>query len=191
MKESTMSTKKNINAGKKPQHKLNVSKWFTWSAVIIVAVVVYYNLHSSQHQPSTSPVEKGTAPQFTLSDMTGRSVSLSDYRGKVVILDFWATWCPPCKKEIPDFIALQNQYALQGLQIIGVGLDEPSNVASFVQQYGINYPVVVGDDAIANRYGGVSGIPTTFIIDKQGKIRNRYEGFTDRSVFEAEIKKLL
>ena len=186
-----MSKKKNITAGKKAQPRINYSKWFGWSALIVVAVVVYYNLNSTREQLSASPVEKGTAPQFTLSDIHGRSVSLSEYRGKVVILDFWATWCPPCKKEIPDFIALQNQYAMQGLQVIGIGLDEPSKVASFVKQYGINYPVVVGDDAVANLYGGVTGIPTTFIIDKQGKIGKRFEGFTERSVFEAELKKLL
>jgi peroxiredoxin len=131
------------------------------------------------------------APQFTLTDITGHPISLSNYRGKVVILDFWASWCPPCRREIPDFISLQKQYASQGLQIIGIGLDQPNNVAAFVQQYGINYPVAVGDDAISNLYGGVSGIPTTFIIDKEGNISNKFEGFTDRTVFEQEIKKLL
>ncbi len=176
--------------GKKPQPKSNYSKWFVWSAIIIGAVSVYYNLTTPAQSPLTSPTQKGAAPQFTLSDIEGRQLSLSHYRGKVVILDFWATWCPPCKKEIPDFISLQNQYASQGLQIIGIGLDEPSAVASFARQNGINYPVAVGDDAIANLYGGVSGIPTTFIIDRNGTIKNRFEGFTDRSVFEAEIRKL-
>ncbi len=176
--------------GKKSLPKINYSKWFVWAAVIIGAGSVYYNLSTPEQTSLTSPTQKGAAPQFTLSDIEGRHVSLSQYRGKVVILDFWATWCPPCKKEIPDFISLQHQYASQGLQIIGIGLDEPSAVASFARTNGINYPVAVGDDAIANLYGGVSGIPTTFIIDRNGNIKNRFEGFTDRSVFEAEIKKL-
>jgi cytochrome c biogenesis protein CcmG/thiol:disulfide interchange protein DsbE len=146
---------------------------------------------STQPHHSASLTTKVEAPQFTLSDMAGRPISLSNYRGKVVILDFWAPWCPPCRREIPDFISLQDQYASQGLQIIGIGLDQPNNVASFVQQYGINYPVAIGDDAISNLYGGISGIPTTFIIDKEGNISNKFEGFTNRTVFEEEIKKLL
>ena len=172
--------------------KNNYLKWIKWSGVLIGAVSVFYVMSSSSapHQYSPASNTNAAAPQFTLTDVVGHPLSLSNYRGKVVILDFWAPWCPPCRREIPDFISLQKQYASQGLQIIGIGLDQPSNVASFVQQYGINYPVAIGDDAISNLYGGVSGIPTTFIIDKEGNISNKFEGFTDRTVFEQEIKKL-
>ena len=168
-------------------------RWIVWSVVLIGVAGIFYfvNDSSSSHQSSGSPVMNTAAPSFTLSDIGGRSVSLSDYHGKVVILDFWAPWCPPCRREIPDFIALQNQYASQGLQVIGIGLDQPNNVAAFAQQQGINYPVVIGDDAITNLYGGISGIPTTFFIDRQGNIKNRFVGFTRKSVFEEEIKKLL
>jgi cytochrome c biogenesis protein CcmG/thiol:disulfide interchange protein DsbE len=178
---------------KASERKNKYSKWIVWSIALIGAVAIFYiiGLPSTQPHLSASSTAKVEAPQFTLSDIEGRPISLSKYRGKVVILDFWAPWCPPCRREIPDFISLQNQYASKGLQIIGIGLDQPNNVASFVQQHGINYPVVVGDDAIANLYGGVSGIPTTFIIDRQGNIINKFEGFTNRTVFEEEIKKLL
>jgi peroxiredoxin len=169
------------------------SKWIVWLLVLIVASTVCYMVGStSTQQPSSTPsTTNAEAPSFTLSDVDGHSVSLSNYRGKVVILDFWAPWCPPCRREIPDFIALQNQYASQGLQIIGIGLDQPNNVASFVQEHGINYPVVVGNNVITNLYGGISGIPTTFVIDRQGNIINKFEGFTKKGIFEEEIKKLL
>ncbi len=108
-----------------------------------------------------------------------------------MVLDFWATWCPPCKKEIPDFIELQKQYGSQGVQIVGIALDQPDKVSEFVQQNGVNYPILLGNDAITAKYGGIDGIPTTFVIDKQGKIVNRFEGFRPRSTFEAEIKRLL
>lgn len=133
----------------------------------------------------------GSAPAFTLTDLSGKPVSLSDFRGKVVILDFWATWCPPCKKEIPDFVELQKQYGSQGLQIVGIALDQPNKVMDFTKQNGINYPVLLGNEATTVTYGGIDGIPTTFIIDKKGKIINRFEGFRPRSVFESEIRKLL
>ncbi len=175
------------------ERKYKYPKLIMWSLVLIgaVAFISLIGFPSNQPRHSAAPTMKGAAPQFTLSDIGGRSISLSRYRGKVVILDFWAPWCPPCRREIPDFVSLQNQYASRGLQIIGIGLDQPNNVASFVQQYGINYPVAIGDEAISNLYGGVSGIPTTFIIDRKGNIINKFEGFTTRTVFEDEIKKLL
>ncbi len=143
-------------------------------------------------KPALPPdTESGRAPAFTLNDINGRPVSLSDFRGKVVVLDFWATWCPPCKREIPDFIELQSHYGSQGLQVIGVGLDEPDKLKSFAAGHGMNYAVLLGTDAIAMRYGGISGIPTTFIIDKNGNIADRFEGFTSKDVFESEIKRLL
>jgi peroxiredoxin len=176
-----------------PKKKNKYPKWIVWSGVLIGAVSIFYVMSSSSTPRQYSPASNtnAAAPQFTLTDVVGHPITLSNYRGKVVILDFWAPWCPPCRREIPDFISLQNQYTSQGLQIIGIGLDQQSNVAAFVQQYGINYPVAVGDDAISNLYGGVSGIPTTFIIDKEGNISNKFEGFTDRTIFEQEIKKLL
>jgi peroxiredoxin len=133
------------------------------------------------------------APQFNLTDTNGKSVKLSDYKGKVIILDFWATWCPPCRAEIPNFVELQKEYGKQGLAVIGVSLDQGgvAGVADFAKAQGINYPIVMGNQDVADTYGGIQAIPTTFIIDKDGNIAARHEGFTDKSEFEAEIKKLL
>lgn len=173
--------------------KNKYSKWFASVAALFGVVIVFYffTAASASNKDTTSPAMNTSAPQFTLTDIEGNPVSLSKLRGKVVILDFWATWCPPCRMEIPDLIALQKQYGSQGLQIIGIGLDEKNTVASFVKQHGINYPVAIGTDEVSNLFGGISGIPTTFIIDKQGNIQNKFEGYTKKNVFEKEIKKLL
>lgn len=133
------------------------------------------------------------APDWQLQDLEGKSVRLSDFKGKVVVLNFWATWCPPCRREIPDFVALQKQYADKGLVIIGVSLDEggAAVVKPFVKKMGINYPVVMGDQKTMAAYGGIQVVPTTFIIDKTGKLAAQHEGGADRATFEAEIKPLL
>ena len=142
---------------------------------------------------TSSHLMAAPAPDWSLQDLTGKTIKLSDFKGKVVILDFWATWCPPCRAEIPHFVDLQKQYKDQGLVIIGMSLDEGGNavVAPFAKKQNINYPVVIGNQDIAQQYGGVQGIPTTFVIDPSGNIVSRHEGFTDPSVFEGEIKKIL
>ena len=133
------------------------------------------------------------APDFTLKDQSQAEVKLSDFKGKVVILDFWATWCPPCRAEIPEFIALQKQYAAQGLTVVGVSLDTDgaSVVKSFMKRNGMNYPVVIGDEKIASDYGGISAIPTTFVLDRTGNIVTSHQGFASQVVFESEIRPLL
>jgi thiol-disulfide isomerase/thioredoxin len=133
------------------------------------------------------------APAWQLQSPAGQAVQLSDFKGKVVVLDFWATWCPPCRAEIPDFVALQKQYGDKGLVIVGVSLDQggPDLVTKFMQAHGMDYPVVMGNEQISDEYGGIQGIPTTFVIDRQGKIVSSHIGETDKSVFEDEIKKLL
>lgn len=133
------------------------------------------------------------APDFTLPTIYGDSLSLSDYKGKAIILDFWATWCPPCVQEIPDFIELYNKYKDKGLVIIGVSLDRGSvsDVKSFCEDIGIDYPIVMGNDRVSQKYGGIRGIPTTFIIDRDGMIVNKFVGYRPPEVFEAEVKKLL
>ena len=109
----------------------------------------------------------------------------------MVVLNFWATWCPPCRREIPDFISLQAAFGPKGLQIVGIALDEPEKVKAFSREAGINYPVLLGTEEITVRYGGISGIPTTFIIDRDGNIVTSFEGQAPRDVFEHEIRKVL
>ncbi len=133
------------------------------------------------------------APDWKLTDLNGKRVSLSDFHGKVVILDFWATWCMPCRIEIPHFIELQKQYGDKGLAVIGVSLDEqgPDVVKKFVKQLSVNYPIVIGNEKVADAYGGIVAIPTTFVIDRQGRIVSQHMGYNDKATFEKEIQSLL
>jgi thiol-disulfide isomerase/thioredoxin len=133
------------------------------------------------------------SPAWELKSVDRKLVKSSDFSGKVVILDFWATWCGPCRLEIPSFIELQKQYADKGLVIVGVSLDQngASAVKPFMVKTGINYPVLLGDQTIVSSFGGVEAIPTTFIIDRGGKIVRKHVGYSEKADFEAEIKPLL
>jgi len=137
--------------------------------------------------------EKKQAPNFRLKSLAGNTVRLSDYRGKVVIVDFWATWCPPCRKEIPDFVSLFREFSGRGLMILGISLDHQGEkvVKNFVRKYGVNYPILMTDGKVDQLYGGVSAIPTTFIIDREGIIRKKHVGYRPKNVFKREVKELL
>ncbi len=137
--------------------------------------------------------ERRTAPDFALKDADGKTVRLSDYRGKVVVLDFWATWCGPCKIEIPWFVEFQRQHKDQGFEVIGVSMDDDGweAVKPFAQKLGINYRVVLGNDDAAQAYGGIDALPTTFLIDREGKIAATHVGVASKSDFENGIEELL
>ena len=133
------------------------------------------------------------APDFNLKTLDGGTAQLSSLKGKVVLVDFWATWCPPCRAEIPHFKELYTQYKGKGFEVIGLALDEQGEaaVAPFAKENGINYPLAIADNRLTQAYGGILGIPTTFLIDKQGKIAKKFTGYQDQAVFEKEIQALL
>jgi peroxiredoxin len=146
-----------------------------------------------QADPPASESNAAQAPDFALKDAQGNLIKLSDYRGKVVILDFWATWCPPCRMEIPGYVKMYNKYKDDGLVIIGVSLDNDgwTPVRPFMKEYKIKYPIVLGNREIANAYGGVSAIPTTFIINRKGEIVEKKIGARSEQYFQDLLNKLL
>lgn len=137
-------------------------------------------------------MEQGdAAPDFSLPDLSGTKMTLADFKGKVVILDFFATWCPPCREEIPDFIALQKAYGDKGFAMVGVSLVDRADAAGYAGKVGINYPVLIDDGSASNVYGPIRSIPTTFIIDRNGTIADVYIGYRPKDVFEKRIQELL
>jgi cytochrome c biogenesis protein CcmG/thiol:disulfide interchange protein DsbE len=139
------------------------------------------------------PAERKPAPDFALRDGDGRTVRLSDYRGKVVLLNFWATWCGPCKIEIPWFNEFQQQHRERGLVVLGISMDEEGwdVIKPYVAALKVNYRILLGDEMVADLYGGVSSLPTSFLIDRQGKIASIHVGLVSKSVYEREIEELL
>jgi thiol-disulfide isomerase/thioredoxin len=132
------------------------------------------------------------APPISLTDIGGKKLDLADYKGKVVVLDFWATWCGPCRIEIPGLIEMQDKYAKQGFSVIGISLDdEPGPVVEFYKEFKMNYPVAVGNQRVGELYGGIFGLPTTFLIGRDGRIYAKHTGAPSPSVIEDEVQQLL
>ena len=138
-------------------------------------------------------VQGVAAPDFTLPSLDGRKVKLSDFRGKAVLLNFWATWCPPCKVEMPWFADLQKQYAQDGLVVLGVAMDDskPDTIAKFASEMGVNYPVLLGTDKVSDDYGDVQYLPTTFYIARDGTIVDKMTGLLGRKEIEDAVRKTL
>ena len=172
-------------------------KMTTWSlssfgmAVLFAGALLALAIPGFRPFFRSSAADASKAPVWELKDLDGKLVKSSDFDGKVVILDFWATWCPPCKAEIPGFIELQKKYGEKGLVVVGVSLDErgPSVVKQFMSQFGMNYPVVMGNIQTMEDFGG-KAIPTTFVIDRSGKIVAKHVGFASKETFENEIAPL-
>jgi len=132
------------------------------------------------------------APDFTLPQLDGQSLRLSDFRGKVVLIDFWASWCVPCREETPYFVQLQHKYGSRGLQIIGISMDDDADPArKFSEEFHMNYPIVMGNAKIGETYGGVLGVPIAFLIDRRGRIAAKHTGATGAVVFDREARLLL
>jgi cytochrome c biogenesis protein CcmG/thiol:disulfide interchange protein DsbE len=148
----------------------------------------------TQTQSTQKPVEsRKTAPEFTLKDADGKPVKLSDYKGKAVLLNFWATWCGPCKVEIPWFVEFEQKFKDKGFAVIGVAMDEEGweVVKPYITDKKVNYRVLMGDDSMAQLYGGVDSLPTTFLLDQNGKIANVHVGLVSKSEYENDINALL
>lgn len=168
-------------------------------AIFVAALVAVSLFQGCSSAPSVKAAgvkpdgERHTAPDFALKDANGKVVHLSDYKGKVVLLDFWATWCGPCKLEIPWFVDLQRKNKDRGLEVLGVSMDDDGweSVKPFLSELGVNYRVVMGNDATAQAYGGVDALPTTFLIDRAGKIAAVHVGLASRKEFVDGVEQLL
>jgi peroxiredoxin len=141
-----------------------------------------------------SDKERKAAPEFALKDANGQTVHMSSYKGKVVLLDFWATWCGPCKVEIPWFMEFEQQFKDKGFAVLGVSMDEDgwTAVKPYIQQLKVNYRIVLGNDMVGDQYGGVDSLPTTFLIDRQGRIASTHVGLSGgKDDFKNDILRLL
>jgi len=186
-------------SSEKPQTK---KMWFEQYKSLIYTVIfgivflVFFLINNSESQ-SQGPLPENTIStnpiDFQLSGPDGNTIKLSDYRGKVVLLDFWATWCPPCRKGIPDLIELKNKFKDEKFEVIGVSVDRETkkDIPAFIKSNGVNYPIVYADDVTITAFGGIEGIPTVFLIDKEGKIASRYVGLNPKDTYITEINRLL
>jgi cytochrome c biogenesis protein CcmG/thiol:disulfide interchange protein DsbE len=158
-------------------------------AIVIILILSFVSITEAL-QTNKEDIK---APNFSLKSVDGKTIKLSDYKGKVVIIDFWATWCPPCRKGIPDLISIQNEFK-SDVVIIGISLDGAQTikeVPGFIKDYAINYPVVYGDENVIKAYGGITSIPTAFVIDKKGNVADMHVGLVPKDTYVNKIKELL
>jgi peroxiredoxin len=166
-------------------------------ALVVVALVVasmlYIGVRRSRRPGALRLTQSTPAPDFTLESLDGKNMRLSDFRGKAVLLNFWATWCSPCKIEMPWFVELQKQYGPEGLQVVGVAMDDASkeDIAKFAKKMGVNYTILLGKESVGDQYGGVPALPETFFIGRDGKIVDKIIGLKGRGEIEDSIKKAL
>jgi thiol-disulfide isomerase/thioredoxin len=154
--------------------------------IVFAAIVMSFS-------PTSSVGQEGKAPQFELTDVSGRTVRLSNYQGKVVLINFWATWCPPCRAEMPDLVRLQREHAKEGLQIIGITYppEQKDRVRRFARSLKVNYPIILGTRELKARFSSDETLPLTVVIDRDGKVSEIISGILLREEFDEKIKPLL
>jgi thiol-disulfide isomerase/thioredoxin len=167
---------------------------------VAVASVALALLLASCSRPSNLPTRdfksqghRKPAPNFSLKDADGNAVNLADYRGKVVLVNFWATWCGPCEAEIPWFIEFEKKYKDQGFAVLGVSMDDDGwkSVRPYVASHKINYRVVIGSEVVSQQFGEIDSLPTSFVLDREGRIASDHVGLIDKVDYQNEIVKLL
>src|SRR5947199_583016 len=162
---------------------------------MVISIMLVFGIQRVHHAGGVPPgkLQGQASPDFYLPSLTEHSMKLSDFQGKAVLLNFWATWCEPCKVEMPWFVDLQKKYGPQGLQVLGVAMDDApvKDIADFAQKMNVNYPIVIGKEEVGTQYGGVQYLPSTFYISRDGKIIDRVFGLVSRSEIEANVQKAL
>lgn len=187
MADKNKSAEKKFNL-QNPKHRS-----YLYTGLFIATVIFFFIINNTNGEPEEGPYP----PSYNITS-SNNLVNLSDFKGKVLILDFWATWCPPCRKGIPDLIELKNEFKNSEFEIIGISLDgitrggaTKNDVIPFIKDYGINYPILDGDENIAQQYGGIRSIPTSFVIDKEGFIVSYYQGLIAKEQYLNDINKAL
>lgn len=169
----------------------SIRRWTLFAAALVILVSCEAPISDNFHIKSAK--ERKTSPDFALKDATGEVVKLSGLKGKVVLLNFWATWCGPCKIEIPWFMDFQKTYKDRDFAVIGVSMDEDGwdAVKPYVEEKKMNYRVVIGNDQISQLFGSIESLPTTLVIDREGRIASMHVGLVSKSTYQKEIETLL
>lgn len=175
--------------------------YILFAGVLAAAIVTAFLWQRGRQEGPAAPAGSAPAqtevgrmaPPFTLNDISGNIVASERFLGKPTVINFFATWCPPCREEIPGFVEVFNKYRSGGFELVGISLDVESrgNLPEFMVRNGIEYRILLGDLATTRAYGGVKSIPTTFFIDKDGRIRNVHVGYIDKDAFEREVRKIM
>ena len=166
---------------------------YLYTGLFFAAVIFFFVINNTNGEP-----EQGPYPPSYNTTSSSEMVNLSDYKGKVVIVDFWATWCPPCRKGIPDLVELKNEFKDKDFEIIGISLDTftrggatKNDVVPFIKDYGINYPILIGNQNVTQQWGGIQSITTSFVINKEGYIIAGYPGLVPKEQYLKDINKAL
>jgi peroxiredoxin len=169
--------------------------------LVAAALLASVSLSAQQQPPAHAETNEGcttkTVPaklNFTLKDSDDKKIKLADFKGKVIVLNFWATWCVPCKTEIPEFVQLQTQFEAEGVQFIGVSVDDPvAKLRPYIAEHSMNYPVLQGksNEGVLDAYGPLSAVPTTYLIKRDGNVCKRHSGAVTKDVLERELKFLV